>query len=108
MQGLRARELLDLAAAREAARDEQRLRRRMPDRREEHALRASHRHVEMCAFVAPRAGHAAAAALRRLDDEPDALEQLLLGLEPVRRPPVTVTVQEGAAHELRRLVAVFT
>src|SRR5204862_4179163 len=31
----------------------------------------------------------------------------LLGLEPVRRPPVTMTVEEGAARELRRRVAVF-
>src|SRR5439155_5989473 len=104
VERLRAGELLDLTAAREAARDEECRRRGVAHRGKQHTLRARHRHFVVRALVAPRARHAAAAAHGCIDDETDALEQLLLGLEPVRRPAVAVAVKQCATGELRRLV----
>jgi hypothetical protein len=46
------------------------------------------------ALVPPRARHPAAAAVGRVDREPDTLEQLLLGGESVRRTAVAVAVEE--------------
>src|SRR5437016_12702083 len=98
------RRLRDLLATTEAVRNDQRLRRRSPDRGEQDALADRLRHGERLGTEAERSGHSTAARIDRLERHAHLPEQRLFIGHLHERFVMTVAVEENGAGKPGRRI----
>src|SRR5947209_19854468 len=104
MQGAAVGAVLDLRAAAEAIGEDQRVRRRFANLRQQQLLAGLDRDlVALAAFVPERSREPAAAGLEHLVIEAEPVEDPPIAVDVARRALMAVEVHERPALELRQL-----